>query len=73
MAISKPAMDALSQSLAATLQPGIQSAFRDIFANVVVPAFERSTQNLYASVATTFNKGCKDYEGHLKHHVAKQV
>ena len=66
-------MDGMGQTLALSLQPVLQAAFRDIFANVLVPAFERSTHNLFSSVATTFNKGCKDYEAQLKHHVGKQV
>jgi enhancer of mRNA-decapping protein 4 len=73
MSQSKQAMDAMGQSLAATLQPILQAAFKDTFATVIVPAFERSTQHLFTSVATTFNKGCKDYEGQLKQHLGKQV
>ena len=73
MCQSKPVMDGMGQSMALSLQPVLQAAFKDIFAGVLVPAFERSTQNLFASVATTFNKGCKDYEAQLKLHVGKQV
>ena len=47
MSQSKPAMEAMGQSLAVALQPVLQAAFRDIFANIVLPGFERSTQNLF--------------------------
>ena len=73
MAQSKPALEALGQALALAVQPVLQSAFKDMFITVLVPGFERSTQNLFTSVATTFNKGCKEYEGQLKQHVGKQV
>jgi len=73
MSQSKPAMDAMGQSLAAALQPILQAAFRDMFSGILVPSYERSTQNLFSSVSTTFNKGCKEYENQLKHHVGKQL
>ena len=43
---------ALSQSLT----PILQSSFREVFTTVVIPGFERATQNLYANLSTSFTK-----------------
>lgn len=73
MAQSKSAMDSMAQALAATIQPSLQSAFRDMFSNILVPAFEKSTQTLFTSLNGSFNKGCREYEAQLKQHVGRQL
>ena len=69
MAHSKTCMDSLGVALATSLTPVLQASFRDVFASVVTPAFERSIQSLFANLAQTFTKGTKEYESVLKNQV----
>lgn len=70
---SKSFSENVASSIAASLAPALHSNFKDAMASTLLPAFEKSMQNLFAQLSTTFNKGLKDYEGQLKTHVNKQV
>ena len=55
------------------LTPAIHASFKDALTATLVPAFEKSSQNMFVQLSTTFNKGLKEYEGQLKSHVSKQL
>jgi enhancer of mRNA-decapping protein 4 len=59
--ISKPTMDTLSQSVVTSLQTNIVNSYRETFQKVVVPNFEKSCQNMYQQVNSSFAKGTQDY------------
>lgn len=70
---SKSFSENVANSIAASLAPSLHSSFKEAMASTLIPAFEKSMQNLFAQLSTTFNKGLKDYEGQLKTHVNKHV
>ena len=49
--------EAVTRSLMSNLQPLVIGCFRDTFANIVVPNFERSAQQLFAQMHQTFQRG----------------
>ena len=55
------------------MTPAIHASFKDALTATLVPAFEKSSQNMFVQLSTTFNKGLKEYEGQLKSHVSKQL
>ena len=73
MAHSKTCMDTLGNALAASITPVLQSSFRETFANVIAPSFERSIQNLFTTLSNTFTKGTKEYEATLRNHITRIV
>ena len=56
---SKSMTDSIANSIATSLTPAIQASFRDALATTIVPAFEKSVQNLFTQLASIFNKGLK--------------
>ena len=63
-------------SLAQALTPTLQASFRDIFASVLTPAFERALQNMLNNLGQTFTKGTRDYETVIRkevHQLTNQV
>jgi len=70
---SKAVTENIANSIAASLTPALHAAFKDALNSAIVPAFEKSLQNLFAQLSTAFNKGLKEYEGLLKTHVNKQI
>ena len=73
MTMNKAVTESIANSLASSLTPAIHSCFKDALTATLVPAFERSSQNMFVQLSTTFNKGLKEYEGQLKTHVSKQL
>ena len=59
--ISKPTIDTLSQSVVVSLQTNIVNSYRETFQKVIVPNFEKSCQNMYQQVNSSFAKGTQDY------------
>lgn len=49
--------EAVTKSLLASLQPLVVESFRGVFANMVVPGFERASQNLFVQLHQTFQQG----------------
>ena len=58
---SKTLMDSISQSVAGSMQGAIVNSYRETFQKVIVPNFEKSCQNMYQQVNTSFAKGTQDY------------
>ena len=70
---SRAVNDSIANSIASVLAPAIHASCKDALISSVIPAFERSMQNLFSQLATTFNKGVKEYDGQFKTHVNKQI
>jgi len=49
--------EAVTRSLMSNLHPLVVDCFRDTFANILVPNFERSAQQLFAQMHQTFQRG----------------
>jgi len=73
MASSKAVVENVANSLASALTPAIHASFKDALTATLVPAFEKSSQNMFVQLSSTFNKGLKEYESQLKTHVNKQL
>ena len=58
---SKSTMDTLSQSIVGSMQSTIVNSYRETFQKVIVPNFEKSCQNMYQQVNSSFAKGTQDY------------
>ena len=59
--ISKSTIDTLSQSVTVSLQSNIVNTYRETFQKLIVPNFEKSCQNMYQQVNSSFAKGTQDY------------
>ena len=73
LASNRSVTEGIANNVAASLTPSLHATFKDALTSTLVPAFERSIQTLFAQLATTFNKGLKDYESQLRVHVNKQL
>ncbi len=58
---SKSTLDTLSQAIVNSQQATIVNSYRETFQKVIVPNFEKSCQNMYQQVNTSFSKGTQDY------------
>lgn len=54
-----------AQSLANQIAPHVSTAFREGFAKTLVPAFERSMQQVLAQLSANFARGLKEHEARL--------
>ncbi|RMC09206.1 hypothetical protein DUI87_14214 [Hirundo rustica rustica] len=67
---SKNLTDSVVRATADSLQGPIQSAYREAFQSVVLPAFEKSCQSMFQQINDTFKQGTQEYiqqlEAHLK-------
>ncbi|NXS54267.1 EDC4 protein, partial [Brachypteracias leptosomus] len=67
---SKNLTDTIVRATADTLQGPIQSAYREAFQSVVLPAFEKSCQSMFQQINDTFKQGTQEYiqqlDAHLK-------
>ncbi|KFO86777.1 Enhancer of mRNA-decapping protein 4, partial [Buceros rhinoceros silvestris] len=68
--------DTIVRATADTLQGPIQSAYREAFQSVVLPAFEKSCQSMFQQINDTFKQGTQEYiqqvETHLKNKKARE-
>lgn len=71
MVQSRSVCDNIGQSVANSITPFLQTAFRDAFAHVIVPSFEKAIQTMMIQINTTFMKGIKEHETQLNAHMAK--
>ncbi|NWU78050.1 EDC4 protein, partial [Onychorhynchus coronatus] len=73
---SKNLTDTVVRATADTLQGPIQSAYREAFQSVVLPAFEKSCQSMFQQINDTFKQGTQEYiqqlEAHLKNKKARE-
>ncbi|NWJ08104.1 EDC4 protein, partial [Crypturellus undulatus] len=73
---SKNLTDTIVKATADTLQGPIQSAYREAFQSVVLPAFEKSCQSMFQQINETFKQGTQEYiqqlETHMKNKKARE-
>ncbi|XP_062442515.1 enhancer of mRNA-decapping protein 4 isoform X2 [Rhea pennata] len=73
---SKNLTDAVVRATADILQGPIQSAYREAFQSVVLPAFEKSCQSMFQQINETFKQGTQEYiqqlETHMKNKKARE-
>uniref|UniRef100_A0A8C3HRS5 Enhancer of mRNA-decapping protein 4 n=1 Tax=Chrysemys picta bellii TaxID=8478 RepID=A0A8C3HRS5_CHRPI len=73
---SKNLTDAIARAAADALQGPIQSAYREAFQSVVLPAFEKSCQSMFQQINDTFKQGTQEYiqqlETHMKNKKARE-
>ncbi|XP_033754002.1 enhancer of mRNA-decapping protein 4-like isoform X2 [Pecten maximus] len=69
MVRSRQTVDAIGMAAGNALQTPIQVAYREAFQNIVIPNFERSTQNMFQQINETFTKGSREYIKHLDTHL----
>ncbi|XP_060069080.1 enhancer of mRNA-decapping protein 4-like [Ylistrum balloti] len=69
MVRSRQTVDAIGMAAGNALQTPIQVAYREAFQNIVIPNFERTTQNMFQQINETFTKGSKEYIKHLDTHL----
>uniref|UniRef100_A0A8C3CM38 Enhancer of mRNA-decapping protein 4 n=1 Tax=Cairina moschata TaxID=8855 RepID=A0A8C3CM38_CAIMO len=66
---SKNLTDSIVRATADTLQGTIQSAYREAFQSVVLPAFEKSCQSMFQQINDTFKQGTQEYIQQLETHM----
>ncbi|NWU70489.1 EDC4 protein, partial [Pterocles burchelli] len=66
---SKSLTDSIVRATADTLQGPIQSAYREAFQSVVLPAFEKSCQSMFQQINDTFKQGTQEYIQQLETHL----
>ncbi|NWQ77347.1 EDC4 protein, partial [Columbina picui] len=66
---SKNLTDSVVRATADTLQGPIQSAYREAFQSVVLPAFEKSCQSMFQQINDTFKQGTQEYIQQLENHL----
>lgn len=54
--------DAIARAAADALQNTMQSAYREAFQSVVLPAFEKSCQSMFQQINDTFKQGTQECE-----------
>ncbi|NXC50734.1 EDC4 protein, partial [Penelope pileata] len=66
---SKNLTDSVVRATADTLQGPIQSAYREAFQSIVLPAFEKSCQSMFQQINDTFKQGTQEYIQQLETHM----
>ncbi|NWW85064.1 EDC4 protein, partial [Rhynochetos jubatus] len=66
---SKNLTDTVVRATADTLQGPIQSAYREAFQSIVLPAFEKSCQSMFQQINDTFKQGTQEYVQQLETHL----
>ncbi|VDI24652.1 enhancer of mRNA-decapping protein 4 [Mytilus galloprovincialis] len=66
---SKQTTEAIGLAAGNALQTPIQAAYREAFQNIVIPNFDRATQNMFQQVNEAFTKGTKEYIRTLETHL----
>ncbi|XP_048371728.1 enhancer of mRNA-decapping protein 4 isoform X1 [Sphaerodactylus townsendi] len=76
MVKSKNLTDAIARATTDALQGPMQSAYREAFQSVVLPAFEKSCQSMFQQINDTFKQGTQEYiqqlEIHMKNKKARE-
>ncbi|NWX18614.1 EDC4 protein, partial [Aegotheles bennettii] len=66
---SKNLTDTIVRATADTLQGPLQSAYREAFQTIVLPAFEKSCQSMFQQINDTFKQGTQEYIQQLETHL----
>ena len=53
-------VDAIGMAAGNAIQKPVQAAYRETFQNIVIPSFERATQNMCQQVTEVFQAGTKE-------------
>lgn len=65
MCVFKNLTDTIARAAADALQGPIQSAYREAFQSIVLPAFEKSCQSMFQQINDTFKQGTQECESFL--------
>ncbi|XP_043937990.1 enhancer of mRNA-decapping protein 4 [Protopterus annectens] len=66
---SKNTTDAIARTAADVLQGHIQTAYREAFQTIVLPAFEKSCQTMFQQINDNFKQGTQEYIQQLESHL----
>ncbi|XP_053571881.1 enhancer of mRNA-decapping protein 4 [Bombina bombina] len=66
---SKNMTDAIGRAAADVLQVPIQSAYREAFQSIVLPAFEKGCQSMFQQINCSFKQGTQEYMQQLETHL----
>lgn len=69
---SQPFVDAVANSIQAAVRKGLEQVYQDSVRNVILPGYERSSQELFRQLNLTFSAGTKEYVQKLDQYVAQQ-
>ncbi|KAM4722732.1 enhancer of mRNA-decapping protein 4-like [Rhinophrynus dorsalis] len=69
MVKSKNITDAISRATADALQLPIQSAYKEAFQGIVLPAFEKGCQSMFQQINSSFKQGTQEYMQQLESHL----
>ncbi|KAH3855139.1 hypothetical protein DPMN_097700 [Dreissena polymorpha] len=69
MVRSRQTVEAIGVAAGNAIQAPIQAAYREAFQNLVIPSFERATQNMMQQVTENFQRGTKEYTRQLESHL----
>ncbi|XP_006822030.2 enhancer of mRNA-decapping protein 4-like [Saccoglossus kowalevskii] len=61
--------EAIGQAAANTVQNAMHSTYRETFQSHIVPAFEKSCQNIFHQINDTFQTGTQEYIKQLERHL----
>ena len=57
-------MDKVASETSKVLTAQIQTSLSDVFSRTVVPSFERSCQNMFQQLSSTFQRGMEESKQH---------
>uniref|UniRef100_H3BA96 Enhancer of mRNA-decapping protein 4 n=1 Tax=Latimeria chalumnae TaxID=7897 RepID=H3BA96_LATCH len=66
---SKNTTDAIGRAAADALQGPVQSAYREAFQSIVLPAFEKGCQSMFQQINDSFKQGTQEYIQQLETHL----
>ncbi|XP_018414513.1 PREDICTED: enhancer of mRNA-decapping protein 4 [Nanorana parkeri] len=66
---SKNITDAVGRAIADSLQIPIQTAYREAFQSIVLPAFEKGCQSMFQQINGSFRQGTQEYMQQLETHL----
>lgn len=69
---SQPFVDAVSNSIQMGVRKGLEQVYQDSLRTVILPGYERSSQELFRQLNLTFSAGTKEYVQKLDQYVAQQ-
>lgn len=68
---SPPIINAFATSVEAAVRKGLEQAYYDSVRNVIIPGYERSSQELFRQLNATFSCGTKEYLQKMDQYVAQ--
>lgn len=69
---SQSFVDAVGKSIQAGVRKGLEQVYQESLRNIILPGYERSSQELFRQLNLTFSAGTKEYVQKLDQYVAQQ-